>query len=503
MKTRIYSLLLILMLLPAIKGFSQDTAIVRLIEARYMKYDKQLGENIRRVIGDVIFEHDSAYLYCDSAYLNDARNSVEAFGNVHIESGDTLHLYGDQLDYSGNTKVAKVHGNVKLVDSTTTLTTEHLTYDRKTEVSRYYSGGKIVDPENELTSQIGHYYANDNKFFFKEDVQLVNEDYTMRSDTLIYYSDTQIAHFHGPTTIVSDENTIYCENGWYDTQNDVSQFNENARFINGEHSLQGDSLFYDRNRGFGQAFRNITMIDTSQDVVLKGHYSEYYENKGFSYMTDSTTAIFIEDNDSLFLHADTLKATFDSAQKLDNIYAYYKVKFYRNNLQGACDSMIYGLNDSLISLYRDPVIWAETNQLTADSIKIKTDQKNVDSLYMYNAAFIVSKDLEEKFNQIKGQNMFGYFKNNELKKIFVNGNSETIYYIRQEDNTLVGVQKAVSSNMIIYLRENEVFRINYIEAPDASVYPKNELPAEEEKLRNFQWLESRRPKSKFDIYSWK
>lgn len=482
------------------QSFGQDTVLIRLVQADYLKYDKSLGEDIRRIIGDAVFEHDSAYLYCDSAYLNDANNSVQAFGNVHVESGDTLHLYGDRLDYDGNTRIAEVHDNVKLVDSTTTLTTDLLTYDRKKQVSSYFLGGRIIDPENELTSQIGYYYAGNNKFLFKKDVNLINEDYTMRSDTLIYYSDTKIAFFHGPTTIISDENTIYCENGWYDTHNDVSQFNENARFMNGEHSLQGDSLYYNRQLGYGQAFREVTMIDTSQNVVLKGNISEYYENKGFSYMTDSTTAIFIEDGDSLFMHADTLKATFDSTQKTENIFAFYRVKFYRTNLQGVCDSMIYSLKDSLISLYRDPVLWADVNQLTADSIKIKTDQEQIDSLFMYNSAFIVSEDLDTKFNQIKGRNMYGYFRDNELKKIYVSGNAETIYYLREEDKSLVGIQKAASSNMIIYMKDNEVFRINYIDAPDAIVYPENQMPEEEEKLKSFEWYKDRRPKNKYDIY---
>ncbi|MCK9617224.1 MAG: hypothetical protein M0R21_05255 [Lentimicrobiaceae bacterium] len=479
---------------------AQGQKRIRLVQADELSYDKMLGDEVRRVKGNVQFEHEGAYLYCDSALLDEKTNNVTCFSRIHIKSSDTLNLYGDMLTYNGDTRIADITGKVKLIDNQTVLTTTHLIFDRNTQIAKYEVGGVIINKENKLISRIGHYYTQQKEFFFKERVVLTNPDYVVNSDTLKYNTLSRTAFFCGPSTIKGKKNFIYCENGWYDTRNDVSRFSKKAYFINGDQLLKGDSLYYDRTNGIGKGFNNVSITDTVQNIIIRGNLGNYYEKSGFATMTDSAYAILIDKNDSLFLHSDTLKATFDSLRTTKALYSFHSAKFFRNDLQGMCDSLVYTISDSLLTLYHKPVLWSQANQLTADTICILIKNRQISELLMYNAAFIISKDTLKGYNQIKGRNMHGYFRNNDLVKVTVEGNAETIYWIREDDGALIGINKAVSGNMDIRIKENKVKKITYIGQPKETLFPEKDLLEPDLYLRDFKWLEKSRPLKKEDIF---
>ncbi len=489
----------VVLLLFPVFSYSQKTTKIDLVSANSLEFDKRISGDVRRLIGDVVLKHDETYLYCDSAYLYSESNSVDAFGNVRINS-DSVNIYSKILHYDGNNRTAQVDNNVKMTDNKMVLTTEHLIYNTRSNIGNYTTGGKITDPENVLTSTIGYYYANDKRFFFKKNVVLVNPRYTMKSDTLMYNTNTEISYFYGPTTIESKENTIYCENGWYDSKNDISQFNKNASFSNKEQILRGDSLYYDRKLGFGKAFNNITVIDTVKDIILKGNYAEYKEKEGRTMITDK--ALLIQDiaNDSLYLHADTLKAFFDSTKTGKIILAYNNAKFFKSDMQGMGDSIVYAFKDSIISMFVHPILWTDKNQLSADTILIHLSNNKIKQMNLYTSSFIVSKDDSIRFNQIKGKNLIGHFVNNKLHTINVNGNGETIYYVRDDKNELIGVNKATSDNLLIFVTENKINTITFITKPEASLYPEKDLLPDDTKLKDFKWDEINRPADKEDIF---
>jgi lipopolysaccharide export system protein LptA len=494
-----------ILVLPSHLLHAQKPTKVKIIDADELRFDKRLGENIQRLIGSVILQHDSTLLYCDSAHVNELTNSFKGFGNVRIKSSDTLNIYSDLINYEGNTKVAELQNNVKLIDSRATLTTQHLWYDRKTRIAYYTTGGKIVDSSNVLTSTKGYYYTDLQEAYFKDNVELVNPEYLMHTDTMLYHTETEVSTFFGPTTITSEENLIYCENGWYDTQNNKSQFNKNAYFITQEQKLEGDSLYYDRNIDYGKAYNNVVLTDTVQDMMILGNYGEFRRGEGYSYLTDSATAVLIEKQDSLFLHSDTLWIYFDDDQNVEFLFAYKHAKFFRKDMQGKCDSLVYKFADSTIFLYTDPVLWSAENQLTADSIRIAMANDQVDSLALINSAFIISMDdtiSGSTFNQIKGKTMVAYFKDNQMNSVKIYGNAESVFYVREEEGGLMGINKTSSSDMIIYIKNNEVEVITPIKDVDAHMYPDEEFAEEDRKLKNFIWLEGLRPKKKEDIYSW-
>ena len=498
---RIGCLFIFLFLIPFC-SVSQETTKILLEQADKWEFNKAIAPDIQRIIGNVIMRHDSTYLYCDSAYLNEARNSVVAYGNVHIKVSDTLNIFGDTLKYDGNTKVGRMKNNARLVDKETVVTSDTIIFNRITRMARYDDWGKIVNSKNILVSKVGYYYTDKKEFFFKDRVLLLNPDYTMHSDTLMYNTKTATAFYYGPSTITGKEDSIYCTNGWYDTRNDKARFRKNARIFHKNQNLTGDSIYYERTNGFGQVFKHAVLVDTVRKIIMTGNYGEIRRRQGIAFMTDSAAGIMIENKDSLFIHSDTIRATFDTGQNIKNIFCFYKVKFFRKNLQGMCDSMVYHGKDSTLILYREPVFWSAKNQLTADSIHMVILHGEVDSMVFYNSAFIISKDDTNKFNQVKGRDMIAYFRNNDIFKIKVLGNAETIYYAREDDKSLIGINKVVSSDMLIFLEKNELKSITYINQPSGTLYPEKDISPHDLKLKNFKWMEERRPLKKEDIFIW-
>lgn len=498
--------LIILVLIFSSSGvLAQKPTKVKLVKANDLKYDKRLGTKVQRLIGNVILKQDSTLLFCDSAYLYELTNSFKGFGNVHIKASDSLNIFSDLLDYDGNSKMAELQYNVRLVETRATLYTEHLWYNRGDEIAYYLTGGKIVDSSNQLTSKKGYYYTELREAFFKDSVVLINEKYTMESDTLKYQTETEISFFYGPTTITSDENFVYCEKGWYDTKNEKSLFKKNAYIITEDQKLSGDSLYYNRLIDYGEAMSNVSLVDTVQNINIYGQYGEFTKRNGYAYVTDSAVAVMIDNNDSLFLHSDTLWILFDKEENVEFMLGYYHTKFFRKDMQGMCDSLVYSFKDSTIFLYNEPILWSEKNQLTADSVHIAMKNDQLDTLALINSCFIISMDdtiSKNTFNQIKGKVMVGYFKDNDLSKISVFGNAESVFYIREENGDLIGVNKTLSSDMNIYLTDNELQKITPIRNVEAHMYPESELPEDDKKMKGFKWIEGQRPMKKEDIFRW-
>jgi hypothetical protein len=306
-------------------------------EADYIEFDKNIANGAYRNIGHVIFRHEGALMYCDSAYFYSATNSLDAFSRVHIVQGDTADLYGDFLHYDGNTRIAQVRKNVRLIGKNTKLTTDSLDFDLSRNIGYYTNFADILSGENKLRSRLGYYYSNEQMYYFRDTVVLRNPDYTMYSDTLKYHTLTHTAYFFGPTEIIGDSSYIYCENGWYNTETDISMLKKKALVRNKKQTIRGDSLYYERETGYGEGFSNIEVFDEEQNFILRGNHAFINQKEDRALLTDSALFIYITDGDSVFVHADTLRALPDSAGH-KQLKAFYKVKLYKSNLQGICDS---------------------------------------------------------------------------------------------------------------------------------------------------------------------
>jgi lipopolysaccharide export system protein LptA len=467
-------------------------------------FDEKIIKNAQRLIGNVQFRHNEALMFCDSAYSYNDSNMFDAFGNVHIVQGDTLHLYGNKMFYNGDLRIARFVGNVKLIDKSITLTTDELEFDLASNIGYYEKKGKIVDTANVLTSIIGRYYSNDNMFFFKDSVVLTNKDFILHSDTLKYNSQTERAFIVGPTTIVGakDDGIIYSESGWYDTRTNIAELYKGSKIMNKEQILEGDTLFYDRASGNGRARHLVVLTDTTNKVTVTGRYGIYNEKTKIAFVTDSALFIQYSKKDTLYMHADTLKTIPDTSSvegRDDKFFmAYHHVRFFKPDLQGQCDSLSYQMKDSVMRMYHDPVLWDQTSQMTGEKIEYMSKTIDPDFAKLENSAFIITKEDSIKFNQISGKTIIGQIFENKLKTIDVNGNAQTLYYLKEGDR-YSGMNRLESSKIKVHLVESKIDSITFYPKPEGKTIPLKDLTPENTELRGFLWRDTEKPLNRFDL----
>ncbi|MDR1809544.1 MAG: hypothetical protein LBR34_03955 [Prevotella sp.] len=449
----------------------------------------------------VVLYHDGAYMYCDSAYINETDNTFEAFSNIKVEQGDTLFLYGDYLHYDANFKLLRVRNNVRMENKNVTLFTDSLNYNRAINFAYYFEGGMLVDEENELTSYWGQYEPTVKIAIFSDSVKLVNAKFTLFSDTLRYNTDNKIATILGPSTIVSDSGIIYTKRGWYDTQTEESRLFDRSLIVNkeGNRTLTGDTVIYDKTKGYGEVFGNMYLQDTLKKVILRGNYGYFDELRDYAMATDSAFCIEYSQADSLYLHGDTLKLETDSIYR--RIKAYYHVRFYRSDVQGVCDSMQFNTKDSILYMYKEPVLWNEEQQLNGDTIEIFMNDSTIDFVHMKKYCFAIAQlDSASHYNQLKGRDLKAYFEGKDLRYILVEGNAESIFYPEEKDGAMIGMNQTESSFLAITMRQRKIEKLKLWSKSKGKMTPIPDLQKEQLTLKDFQWFDYLRPLNKDDIF---
>lgn len=499
MSVRFLSILLLV--LASWKGYTQEKKQqrIQLLHADKFTVDQSTPEGANKLKGDVRLKHQDALMFCDSAYLFDD-NSLSAYGHVKIIESDSLTITGDSLFYDGNKRMARLRSNVVIDNKSSILTTDYLDYDRQRSVGIYYNGG-VIDSRQEkihLTSERGYYYSEAKLFHYKDSVVMKHPDYTIYTDTMHYSTDLEKTWFFGPTDILFDNRKIYCEYGWFDQLADKANFIKNATIRSSGQILKGDTIEYDQANEIGISKCHVVLIDTSQEFEVNGDYAVYHERDSTSFVTENMVMKQDMDGDTLFLVADTLYSLMDSV--LGRVVkTYHHTRFYKTDMQGQCDSLIYLTEDSIMHMYIDPVLWATDNQIIADSIRFTMKNGDMDKMFMDRNAFIIAKEDSLRFNQIKGRNMVGHFVESELRRVNVDGNGQTVYYPKEEDGTLIGVNETKCSFMTIFIDSNQIQRINFYDRPTAKLTPTDDMPAGGLKLEQFNWREGERPKSVEDL----
>jgi lipopolysaccharide export system protein LptA len=493
-----YNLLFLCAQAQSVDSVAPEKTKVYLEHANILSYNKEIDPDNKILIGDVVFRHDSSYMYCDSAYFYELSNSLEAFSNVRMEQGDTLFIYGEWLHYDGNTRLARLRKNVRMINNQVTLFTDSLNYNRMENIGYYFDKGLIVDGDNELFSLWGQYAPNTKEAIFNDSVKLVNPQFILYSDTLHYNTDSKIATILGPSVIESDSGIVYSSRGWYNTDTNVSLLLDRSKVVAGNRILMGDSIYYDKDHGFSEIFGNMSLNDTAQMITLEGQYGYYDEKTEYAFATDSARFMEYSQEDTLYLHADTLvMITVDSTYR--ELKAYYDVRFYRIDLQGVCDSMLFNTQDSILYMYSNPVVWNEVYQLYGDTILIYLNDSTVDHAHIIQFAFAVQYLDTTYYNQLKGNDMIACFEGNVIRRIDVSGNAESIFY-PLDNGGMIGLNQTKSAYLTIWLKENKLERLKLWPTSEGSLIPIPDLLPAQKTLKDFYWFDSLRPVDKDDIY---
>ncbi|MEZ4858124.1 MAG: OstA-like protein [Flavobacteriaceae bacterium] len=482
-----------------------------LVKSGYFEKKPEFPEAIiytRDEAGQVYIVHEGVEMWCDQAFVYFKENFVKAYGMVRISQGDTMTMTSKYGEYNGNTSFAFVAGEVMLTEPQTTLQTDTLYFDRIKQQAYYRTGGIVRDTASVLTSRIGRYFAETKKYQFLSDVKIENPKYTVYSPQLDFYSETGGAYLYGESKIVSETSTVYCERGYYNTRNNTGHFVKNSRVDYQNRILYGDSIYFDRNTGFASATNNIKVLDTLNKSIIRGHYAEVFREQDSVFITKRAVAVTLQENDSVYVHADTLRVTGKPENRI--IKGFYQARMFKQGLEGEeptsgkCDSIYVNEKLGITKMLREPILWSGENQMTGDTIHLINNKvtDELDTLKLFNNAFLVQKD-SAGYNQVKGERLIGLFTKNQLDTVTIIKNTEVIFYSRNDKEELVGINNNTSSSIQLYLENQKIIGIRFLKKVPGKVYPPSQFPENVRLLKGFIWRGEERLLTKQDLFKGK
>lgn len=515
---------------------AQDsTRIVHLIYAdkiRLETVDTTIDRQI--LVGKVHLLQGKTHFFGDSVIYNKKTKIVEAFGHVHINDADSIHTYADKLLYYVDTKKAILTNNAKLTDGKSTLTTNELHYDSNEKIGEYFNGGKVVNSKSVLTSKEATYYGDLKDVYFKRDVVLIDPAYQLKSDSLLYNTNTEVTTFITKTYIKdSSQREIETREGYYDLKNKKAQFGRRPIMIDSKARTRttADDVDIDDSTGLTTLIGRAVHVDSAQGVSILSNYMWVNKKDETFFATQNPLMIIKQDKDSLYVTADTLYSGrlsklkqlthTDSTGKVDTIkgaitlnlsekpkndsadryfQGYHHVRIFSDSLQAVADSMFYSGVDSVFQLYTDPIAWAQNSQITGDTMYLYTKNKKPARLYVFENGFAVNKVGKDMYNQLRGNRMNGYFVDGNIDYLRSKGNAESVFYVMDEDSALVGVNKAEGDIIDLRFVNKELNKVVVISEPKATMFPAKQTTEQDKILRNFRWLEARRPKTRFELF---
>ena len=458
--------------------------------------------NATLLTGNVRVNHDGIIMTCNKAYFFKDENYIKAFGDVEMVQGDTLHLNSKYAEYNGNLKKAFASGSVVMRSPESTMSTDTIYFDRNSQEAYFNSNGTIVNKNNTLKSKAGRYYVKEKKYQFLTSVVLTNPEYTIKSNHLDYFTSNGGSYLKGPSTITGKDNFIYTENGYYNSKKNTGHFLRKSYIKYKDRLIEGDSLYYDRKKEFASGTNNVKITDSINKAIIRGHYGEVFKNKDSLFMTKHASVRYLIEKDSMFIHAKKIIVTGKTGDR--KVTGFNNVRFFKTDLSGKCDSIHSDQKIALTKLIGKPILWNFENQMTGDVMHLIGNNKTekLDSLKVLNNTFIISKDtIGAGFNQIKGLNLYGKFKDNKLYEADVVKNTEVVYYMRNDKNELIGINKNVSSRINMTMDDkSKIETITFFDTVDGDIYPDKDLPENARKLRGFIWRGDERIKTKEDIY---
>jgi len=528
-KKKFYFVVIQLVLLTCFKSMmaQEESKIIKILQAGGSTQDQKKfpGANILVKKDDIRVHllHEGALIKSNISYFYPKQNFFKANGDVVFTQGDSLKMTCDYIEYDGNKKLAIAWGKVLLERPDMNLKTDTLYLDRANSEAYYNTFGTILDEETKLTSNRGIYFMDQKKYRFISNVKINDPEYQLKSQQLDYFTESDRAFFYGKTTIIGEDYDIYCEKGAYDTKLQKGNFQKNAIILYNNKEIRGDSLYFENEKDYAAATNNISVIDTINKSVINGHYAEIFKARDSAIITRRAMAVNIVDQDSLFIHADTLIATGPSEKKI--LRGFYDVRIFKSDLRGKSDSLHLDQSTGLIKMLklpltrkesqiftesqknaRNPVLWFGKSQMSGDKIFLTSDMETqkLDSLKIVGNSWIIEKDSisDTGFNQIKGGLLDGLFQEGELREIDISKNTEVVYYMySDEDNELIGIDKTTCSRLKMVTVDNQIEDITFFVSPDGKLFPDKDLPLNERKLKGFIWREEERPKEISDLFS--
>ena len=491
----------------------KDTAVkrkIQIIRTDSLLYQTQELGKYRKLLGHVQLRHELANMFCDSAILDIDANYMTSFGRVHINDADTVDVWGDFLEYFGDQKLGRLTGNTAMRDKTMVLTAPEFLYNTKTEIGNFSGGGIMVKDSTKLTASYG-YYDHQNKIaLFYGNVVLKDSKNTMYADSMKYNTETEVVYFISKTKIIDkDSSIIETESGYYDTKKEKAFFAKGTEIRRESTTIRADEIEYDSKLKQANAKGNVVWRDTSEDAILLSNRTYYSDDSSFIRASDDPLLLTIDkdEHDTLFLSADTLLSYKlpglpDSTGKIDSFrvtYAYRHVKMIQKDVSAIGDSLYYTTQDSIFRIYNTPLLWMDSTQISGDSIYLYIKNEKINHISIFGNSFISQLMDSGIYNQVKRKNIEGFVEKEKLKRVEVDANAESIYFIKDDNKAYTGANQSESGNITLYFDKDDIQRIKLTTAPSATFTPMKQINVETFRLYGFRWDWEKKPKSRWDV----
>ena len=486
------------------------------------------GTELQTLAGNAAVKQGNTILKGDSIVLNPRTGIAEVFGNVHINDADTVNTYASYLKYIGKERIAYLKKNVKLTDGKGTLLTDDLEYNLATGIASYKDGGRVINGTTILTSSDATYFSDTKDVYFKKYVHLTDPEYDIKADSLMYNTQSKIATFISPTRIVTKEQgVINTRSGTYNLQTKEAVFYDRTSYSDSTRSVVGGKIAYDEKSGILQAEDNAKMVDSANNVTAIGGLLMVNKFENSFLATRKPVMIIYRNNDSTYIAADTLFSglrkndtsahttviskdtvngikTIDIKTPKDSIryfLAFNHVRIFNDSLQAVSDSLYYSTEDSVFRLFRDPVAWNGKSQLTGDTMYLFTEKQKPKRMYVFNNSMVINESAPGLYNQMAGRTLNGYFVDGNIDYIRMKGSpAESVFYPQDEDSAYIGMNRSSGDVIDIFFVKKEVDKVVFVNDVNGTLFPLRKIPEDKKKLRGFQWLDSRRPKHKLELF---
>ena len=513
----------------AIKDSIKPGKTIIIISAeRYNLQDKDTLGKFISLAGKAKVQQEKTFFDADSIVLNQKENYLEAFGNIHINDADSVHTYADYLKYYGKEKLAQLRTKVRLTDGKGILTTDNLDYEVGLKMGTYKNGGKLVNGKTTLTSKEGFYYGDTKDVYFYKNVEMFSPDTKIFTDTLIYNISSETTTFIAMATIINEKRRIVTRDGYYDLKNKKAYFGKRTFIEDSSYTLRADDMDFDDSTGKGSFTGNAVYRSTSKidGFDLLANNIKTNSKQKILLATEKPILFIKQENDTIYLTADTLiAAKYSSIQKNKNVRtirdtikgvyeikydkdssndryfeAYHNVKIFSDSLQATADSLFYSGADSVFRLFKNPIVWAQENQITGDTIYLFLKNKKPEKLMVQENAMAISKVNSSYFNQIKGNNILGLFTDGKIDFLKTKGSpAKNVYYAEDEEKKLVGVNESLADIIEVYFKNDKPEKVIFINNLTGTMFPINQVNHSAIQVQGFKWLQELRPKTKFEI----
>ena len=489
------------------------------------------------LFGEVILMNGNQKLFTNR--LNyDLNTKVATYDQGALLTNDTTQLISKRGYYYVSTDEIFFKDSVQVIDPNFELRTDTLSYNTDTQVATFLAPTLIVQDSSKIYCEGGYYDVRNQLAQFTGNPQYQKSDdsrataYIIRydgqkgevtlqgnarfeepgrkasADILRYLEDTEEIFLIGQARYESEDQVIVADTISYDQRNEVYTTRGRSLISDPPQLIEADQIDYEKEAGLGIALGNVVWQDTSAGLSIFCDTARYREEGSYLQAMGGRNGrpllISRIETDSMYLTSDTLVAmnqpdtlTQDTVRMLR---AFHDVRIYKSNLQALCDSVSYSTRDSLFRLYKDPLIWSDTSQFSADTIHVHLTEDGIDRIDLYNRSFIANSPDLKYFNQIKGKYIKAYLEHDEIRSMSVEGNAETLYYALDEEGAYIGANKTACSEMLFLFAEEKLKEIRFYKEPSGQLHPMNQADHDALRLDGFRWEFERRPQSIVDLF---